>query len=149
MTVGPLLCQTVLPHLYHHQAPQVLFKLLSDKNGCKYMIGVSSFHCDQRRRKSISSFLGEQGQDGCDHRGLHALQQDLCWVTKMGVALPVLLGVLCRHTAHTLLCVCHLLRADQALSTLAMRKFCEDKVSPSLQPSQNRYQHPDPRVYSV
>ncbi|MFT7812795.1 tensin-2 isoform X1 [Arapaima gigas] len=29
--------------------------------------------------------------------------------------------------------------ADQALSTLAMRKFCEDKVSPSLQPSQNRY----------
>uniref|UniRef100_A0A3P8Y873 Tensin 2a n=1 Tax=Esox lucius TaxID=8010 RepID=A0A3P8Y873_ESOLU len=30
-------------------------------------------------------------------------------------------------------------RADQALSTLAMRKFCEDKVSSSLQPSQNRY----------
>uniref|UniRef100_A0A8C9ZUZ1 Tensin 2a n=1 Tax=Sander lucioperca TaxID=283035 RepID=A0A8C9ZUZ1_SANLU len=29
--------------------------------------------------------------------------------------------------------------ADQALSTLAMRKFCEDKVSSSLQPSQNRY----------
>ncbi|XP_035243649.1 tensin-2-like isoform X2 [Anguilla anguilla] len=29
--------------------------------------------------------------------------------------------------------------ADQALSTLAMRKFCEDKVSTSLQPSQNRY----------
>ncbi|KAM4613258.1 tensin-2-like isoform 2-T2 [Polymixia lowei] len=29
--------------------------------------------------------------------------------------------------------------ADQALTTLAMRKFCEDKVSPSLQPSQNRY----------
>ncbi|RXM95879.1 Tensin-2 [Acipenser ruthenus] len=29
--------------------------------------------------------------------------------------------------------------ADQALSTLAMRKFCEDKVAPSLQPSQNRY----------
>uniref|UniRef100_A0AAZ3PWG0 Tensin 2a n=1 Tax=Oncorhynchus tshawytscha TaxID=74940 RepID=A0AAZ3PWG0_ONCTS len=29
--------------------------------------------------------------------------------------------------------------ADQALSTLAMRKFCEDKVSCSLQPSQNRY----------
>ncbi|XP_008303004.1 tensin-like C1 domain-containing phosphatase [Stegastes partitus] len=28
--------------------------------------------------------------------------------------------------------------ADQALSTLAMRKFCEDKVSSSLQPSQNR-----------
>ncbi|MBN3278575.1 TNS2 protein, partial [Polyodon spathula] len=28
--------------------------------------------------------------------------------------------------------------ADQALSTLAMRKFCEDKVTPSLQPSQNR-----------
>ncbi len=35
-------------------------------------------------------------------------------------------------------CICaH--RADQALSTLAMRKFCEDKVSSSLQPSQNRY----------
>ncbi|XP_074527166.1 tensin-2-like isoform X2 [Halichoeres trimaculatus] len=30
-------------------------------------------------------------------------------------------------------------RADQALTTLAMRKFCEDKVSSSLQPSQNRY----------
>ncbi|XP_070698226.1 tensin-2-like isoform X2 [Pempheris klunzingeri] len=29
--------------------------------------------------------------------------------------------------------------ADQALTTLAMRKFCEDKVSTSLQPSQNRY----------
>ena len=29
-------------------------------------------------------------------------------------------------------------RADQALTTLAMRKFCEDKVSSSLQPSQNR-----------
>ncbi|KAF7666087.1 hypothetical protein LDENG_00120380 [Lucifuga dentata] len=29
--------------------------------------------------------------------------------------------------------------ADQALSTLAMRKFCEDKVSSSLKPSQNRY----------
>ncbi|XP_061112940.1 tensin-2-like isoform X2 [Conger conger] len=29
--------------------------------------------------------------------------------------------------------------ADQALSTLAMRKFCEDKVSSALQPSQNRY----------
>ncbi|KAL1020772.1 hypothetical protein UPYG_G00004470 [Umbra pygmaea] len=29
--------------------------------------------------------------------------------------------------------------ADQALSTLAMRKFCEDKISSSLQPSQNRY----------
>ncbi|XP_026113898.1 tensin-2-like isoform X1 [Carassius auratus] len=29
--------------------------------------------------------------------------------------------------------------ADQALSTLTMRKFCEDKVSSSLQPSQNRY----------
>ncbi|XP_054640552.1 tensin-2-like isoform X3 [Dunckerocampus dactyliophorus] len=28
---------------------------------------------------------------------------------------------------------------DQALTTLAMRKFCEDKVSFSLQPSQNRY----------
>ncbi|XP_070966519.1 tensin-2-like isoform X2 [Oncorhynchus clarkii lewisi] len=28
---------------------------------------------------------------------------------------------------------------DQALTTLAMRKFCEDKVSSSLQPSQNRY----------
>uniref|UniRef100_A0A4W5JDF1 Tensin 2a n=1 Tax=Hucho hucho TaxID=62062 RepID=A0A4W5JDF1_9TELE len=33
----------------------------------------------------------------------------------------------------------YLSRADQALSTLAMRKFCEDKVSSSLQPSQNRY----------
>ncbi|TRY59436.1 hypothetical protein DNTS_027832 [Danionella cerebrum] len=30
-------------------------------------------------------------------------------------------------------------KTDQALSTLAMRKFCEDKVSNSLQPSQNRY----------
>ncbi|KAJ3602481.1 hypothetical protein NHX12_030235, partial [Muraenolepis orangiensis] len=29
--------------------------------------------------------------------------------------------------------------ADQALTTLAMRKFCEDKVSSALQPSQNRY----------
>ncbi|KAM6928121.1 tensin-2-like isoform 2-T2 [Xenentodon cancila] len=29
--------------------------------------------------------------------------------------------------------------ADQALTTLAMKKFCEDKVSSSLQPSQNRY----------
>ncbi|XP_017278380.1 tensin-2 isoform X2 [Kryptolebias marmoratus] len=29
--------------------------------------------------------------------------------------------------------------ADQALTTVAMRKFCEDKVSSSLQPSQNRY----------
>ncbi|XP_047439777.1 tensin-2-like isoform X2 [Mugil cephalus] len=29
--------------------------------------------------------------------------------------------------------------ADQALTTLAMRKFCEDKISSSLQPSQNRY----------
>ncbi|XP_028301698.1 tensin-2-like isoform X2 [Gouania willdenowi] len=29
--------------------------------------------------------------------------------------------------------------ADQALTTLAMRKFCEDKVSSSLHPSQNRY----------
>ncbi|XP_056293874.1 tensin-2-like isoform X2 [Pseudoliparis swirei] len=29
--------------------------------------------------------------------------------------------------------------ADQALTTLAMRKFCEDKTSSSLQPSQNRY----------
>uniref|UniRef100_A0A3B3UPX1 Tensin-2-like n=1 Tax=Poecilia latipinna TaxID=48699 RepID=A0A3B3UPX1_9TELE len=29
--------------------------------------------------------------------------------------------------------------ADQALTTLAMRKFCEDKVSSSLQPSQSRY----------
>uniref|UniRef100_A0A3Q0SB81 Phosphatase tensin-type domain-containing protein n=1 Tax=Amphilophus citrinellus TaxID=61819 RepID=A0A3Q0SB81_AMPCI len=29
--------------------------------------------------------------------------------------------------------------ADQALTTLAMRKFCEDKVSSSLQPSQKRY----------
>lgn len=32
-------------------------------------------------------------------------------------------------------------RADQALTTLAMRKFCEDKVSSSLQPSQNRFGH--------
>ncbi|XP_057194970.1 tensin-2 isoform X2 [Triplophysa rosa] len=31
--------------------------------------------------------------------------------------------------------------AEQALSTVAMRKFCEDKISPSLQPSQNRYIH--------
>ncbi|XP_077459706.1 tensin-2-like isoform X2 [Stigmatopora argus] len=31
--------------------------------------------------------------------------------------------------------------ADQALTTLAMRRFCEDKVSSSLQPSQNRYIH--------
>eukprot|EP00063_Salmo_salar_P048628 XP_014023463.1 PREDICTED: tensin-2-like isoform X4 [Salmo salar] len=31
--------------------------------------------------------------------------------------------------------------ADQALTTLAMRKFCEDKVSSSLQPSQNRYMY--------
>ncbi|KAM6980670.1 tensin-2-like [Aplochiton taeniatus] len=29
--------------------------------------------------------------------------------------------------------------ADQALTTLAMRHFCEDKVSSSLQPAQNRY----------
>ncbi|CAF96689.1 unnamed protein product, partial [Tetraodon nigroviridis] len=29
--------------------------------------------------------------------------------------------------------------ADQALTTLAMRKFCEDKVSSSLMPSQNRF----------
>ncbi|XP_059499454.1 tensin-2-like isoform X5 [Stegostoma tigrinum] len=29
--------------------------------------------------------------------------------------------------------------ADQALSTLAMRKFCEDKVAPAIQPSQTRY----------
>uniref|UniRef100_A0A8C0IN68 Tensin 2 n=1 Tax=Chelonoidis abingdonii TaxID=106734 RepID=A0A8C0IN68_CHEAB len=29
--------------------------------------------------------------------------------------------------------------ADQALSTLTMRKFCEDKVAASLQPSQKRY----------
>ncbi|XP_043939786.1 tensin-2 isoform X2 [Protopterus annectens] len=29
--------------------------------------------------------------------------------------------------------------ADQALSTLAMRKFCEDKVSAYFQPSQSRY----------
>ncbi|XP_060776187.1 tensin-2 isoform X3 [Neoarius graeffei] len=29
--------------------------------------------------------------------------------------------------------------ADHALTTIAMRKFCEDKVSASLQPSQNRY----------
>lgn len=29
--------------------------------------------------------------------------------------------------------------ADQALTTLAMRKFCEDKVSSSMQPCQNRY----------
>ncbi|XP_038551526.1 tensin-2-like isoform X1 [Micropterus salmoides] len=29
--------------------------------------------------------------------------------------------------------------ADHALTTLAMRKFCEDKVSSSLEPSQNRY----------
>lgn len=34
--------------------------------------------------------------------------------------------------------------ADQALTTLAMRKFCEDKVSSSLQPSQNRC-GPSPR----
>lgn len=32
-------------------------------------------------------------------------------------------------------------RAEQALSTVAMRKFCEDKISSSLQPSQNRYNH--------
>ncbi|XP_077185354.1 tensin-2 isoform X2 [Paroedura picta] len=31
--------------------------------------------------------------------------------------------------------------ADQALSTLTMRKFCEDKVASSLQPSQKRYIH--------
>lgn len=30
-------------------------------------------------------------------------------------------------------------RADQALTTLAMRKFCEDKVSSSMQPCQNRW----------
>ncbi|XP_038130804.1 tensin-2-like isoform X1 [Cyprinodon tularosa] len=29
--------------------------------------------------------------------------------------------------------------ADQALTTLAMRKFCEDKISSSLHPSQSRY----------
>ncbi|KAI5624019.1 tensin-2 isoform X1 [Silurus asotus] len=29
--------------------------------------------------------------------------------------------------------------ADHALTTVAMRKFCEDKTSSSLQPSQNRY----------
>ncbi|XP_035380445.1 tensin-2 isoform X2 [Electrophorus electricus] len=29
--------------------------------------------------------------------------------------------------------------ADQALTTVAMRKFCEEKISSSLQPSQNRY----------
>ncbi|XP_069762529.1 tensin-2-like isoform X2 [Narcine bancroftii] len=29
--------------------------------------------------------------------------------------------------------------ADQALSTLAMRKFCEDKVAAAIQPSQTRY----------
>uniref|UniRef100_A0A3Q2W6G1 Phosphatase tensin-type domain-containing protein n=1 Tax=Haplochromis burtoni TaxID=8153 RepID=A0A3Q2W6G1_HAPBU len=32
--------------------------------------------------------------------------------------------------------------ADQALTTLAMRKFCEDKVSSSLQSSQKRCQSP-------
>ncbi|XP_061470575.1 tensin-2 isoform X2 [Rhineura floridana] len=31
--------------------------------------------------------------------------------------------------------------ADQALSTLTMRKFCEDKVAAFLQPSQKRYIH--------
>ncbi|KAL7891392.1 hypothetical protein AOLI_G00008680 [Acnodon oligacanthus] len=31
--------------------------------------------------------------------------------------------------------------ADQALTTVAMRKFCEDKISPSLQPSQSRYMY--------
>ncbi|XP_062975295.1 tensin-2 isoform X2 [Elgaria multicarinata webbii] len=31
--------------------------------------------------------------------------------------------------------------ADQALSTLTMRKFCEDKVAAALQPSQKRYIH--------
>ncbi|XP_032276163.1 tensin-2 isoform X2 [Phoca vitulina] len=30
-------------------------------------------------------------------------------------------------------------RADQALATLTMRKFCEDKVAAELQPSQRRY----------
>lgn len=41
-------------------------------------------------------------------------------------------------SSYVFCCICaH--RADQALSTLAMRKFCEDKVSSSLQPSQNRY----------
>ncbi|XP_062853108.1 tensin-2 [Trichomycterus rosablanca] len=30
-------------------------------------------------------------------------------------------------------------REDQALTNVAMRKFCEDKISSSLQPSQNRY----------
>lgn len=29
-------------------------------------------------------------------------------------------------------------RADQALATLTMRKFCEDKVAAELQPSQRR-----------
>ncbi|XP_056411300.1 tensin-2 isoform X3 [Hyla sarda] len=33
----------------------------------------------------------------------------------------------------------HVCSVDQALSTLAMRKFCEDKVSSSLHPSQRRY----------
>ncbi|XP_076870788.1 tensin-2 isoform X3 [Brachyhypopomus gauderio] len=31
--------------------------------------------------------------------------------------------------------------ADQALTTVAMRKFCEEKISASLQPSQNRYMY--------
>ena len=42
-----------------------------------------------------------------------------------------------RLCVYVCVCVC-VSRADQALSTLAMRKFCEDKVSSSLQPSQNR-----------
>lgn len=54
------------------------------------------------------------------------------------------LGIMRKYETSTVLilmwhvlCV-SLYRADQALSTLAMRKFCEDKVSSSLQPSQNR-----------
>lgn len=85
---------------------------------------------------------GKQREDG-GHRGsLHALQQDISWVifiTSHLIAVRSMrFSYLCRQVQNPHFCV-H--RADQALTTLAMRKFCEDKVSSSLQPSQNRFGH--------
>lgn len=49
-------------------------------------------------------------------------------------------GHIVLHTLHSfMICGWFCPRADHALTTVAMRKFCEDKISSSLQPSQNRF----------
>ena len=117
---------------------------------CSVQICPVALHSSLFYLSSSFSLTGKQGEDGGHRGGLHALQQDLRRVCDDCVrgrlcAHAYCQSCWCRTCVHLyreflMLCLC-LCRVDQALTTLAMRKFCEDKVSSSLQPSQNRQEN--------